>query len=138
MNKWYIDSIIGMIFFTSCLMVSKRVSMQGVTPLVLVAFMFSTASILFLAHIWITNTPLNLDSKKITLLLIAGFFSYVGNLYYFKGFSKAPNPGYAISVNSFNAVLVTIFAAILFGSSFTIQKIIGIILCVVGVGLVVV
>lgn len=75
------------------------------------------------------------DGKISTIvwLVVAAAVLWGGALALNKGIVAAPNPGYATAVASAQIILVVLFSALFFGSSFSIFKAIGAALVIGGV-----
>ncbi len=71
--------------------------------------------------------------QPVTAIAAASILSYIGNLLYIKAVSLAPNPGYPIAIEGNKAVIVLLLSCLLFGAEFSIEKLIGVILCFAGV-----
>lgn len=136
MWQWY--AVIAMGCFASMQLLFTHVTKKGLAPPVSLLLVFALAAMLYLAHIRATRTPINLSPSLVSLLVLVAVLSYIGNLFSVRALAAAPNPGYAIAIVSVQAAVVTLSAIFLLGSSFSIMKTIGVVLCCVGIALLVV
>ena len=65
-----------------------------------------------------------------------GILFFLGNVFFFKGLTSAPNAGYARAVMSIEVVAMTLLSGLLFGSSISWSALVGIALIISGVSLV--
>jgi drug/metabolite transporter (DMT)-like permease len=66
-------------------------------------------------------------------MAIAGIFSALGNWVNFTAVIKAPNPGFAGTIKSTNILFITIFSVLIFGSSWSLMKLVGVVLVILGI-----
>ncbi len=81
------------------------------------------------------NTILEADNLRNFLLImaVAGIFSALGNWVNFTAVIKAPNPGFAGTIKSTNILFITIFSVLIFGSSWSSIKLLGVVLVIAGI-----
>jgi len=131
--NWFIYAIFGMLAFSAMLIIFKQLSIMGLKPALILVFVFGFGMLLYLAHLIITKSPLNVNINVIILLGIAAFLSYIGNFFYVAAIDLAPNPGFAIAIVGFQAVLVTIASVFLFASEFSLVNVVGVVLALIGI-----
>lgn len=131
--NWFIYAIFGMLAFSAMLLIFKQLSIMGLKPALILVFVFGFGMLLYLAHLLITKSQLNVSTNMIILLGIAAFLSYLGNFLYVSAIELAPNPGFAIAVVGFQAVLVTVASVFLFASDFTLVNVAGVVLAIIGI-----
>lgn len=69
----------------------------------------------------------------IMALISVGILAVIANSYIFKAYRDAQNPGLAAAIVNTNPVIITIFAGIFLDKELTIIKLLGILICVIGV-----
>lgn len=125
--KWLLYAFLAIIFFSIMILLFKKVTLMGISSAVLLLFVSIFLTAFFVIHLMVTNTPTtNLNNKVLLIILIAAFFSYLGNFFYVKSIGLAPNPGYSVAINGLQAVVITILSIFLFQAEITILKGVGI------------
>ena len=89
-------------------------------------------------HIAAVRTQLPFNMPAMGLFAIAGVLGYVGNLCGVRAVALAPNPGYAVAIFGLQALVVTLASVMLVGASVSWVKVLGVVLCFVGVVLLVI
>jgi hypothetical protein len=84
-------------------------------------------------HLLAAKQALIFKWQPVTAIAAASILSYIGNLLYIKAVALAPNPGYPVAIEGNKAVIVLLLSCLLFGAEFSIEKLIGVILCFTGV-----
>jgi drug/metabolite transporter (DMT)-like permease len=84
-----------------------------------------------------TRTPLP-SGSPVLILVLAAALSFVGNLCSLRAMSAAPNPGYSSAISGVHALVVTLASILVFGIALSWTKLVGVILCVLGVALLVI
>lgn len=93
--------------------------------------MFVIPLFLFFFMTVITNQSFSIQPIQFfTIVLVAVFFSYLGNLFSLISIENAPNPGYSLIISKSYVVFTTLVAVLLFKSEINLQKIIAILLIV--------
>ncbi len=131
--SWLAYAIVAMVSFAAMFLVSRKVLDTGVTSQAFTFYIFLLVTLMLFAYVLATKTSLSLTKYAVIFLIAAAVFSAVGNVVFFQAIKLAPNPGYAVAIMSTNALLVTIASIFLFKAQFSVVKVMGIILAVVGV-----
>ncbi len=74
--------------------------------------------------------------KTWLVLLLAGVFSVLGNIWQFEAAGKAPNPGLVMAIIGSQAILIAMLSFYFLKIPITRTQILGIIVCVVGIGVI--
>jgi drug/metabolite transporter (DMT)-like permease len=135
MWTWY--AVVAMICFAAMQLSFRFLSQRGVESAAMLLLVFAFGTVPYLVHVRATRMPLPTGAAAIALLAGTAFLSYVGNLFSVKAVAEASNPGYAIAIVSLQAAVVTLGAAVMFGSSVAWPQMLGIALCAAGVALIV-
>ncbi|MFQ5588269.1 MAG: EamA family transporter [Nitrospiria bacterium] len=77
-----------------------------------------------------------LPSSQGLYIVIASLGAYLIIQFSLMAIATAPNPGYVGAITSLSAVVVAVGSVFLFGSHISLSKVIGIVLCLIGVYLV--
>ena len=135
MWTWY--AVVAMICFAAMQLSFRYLSERGIASAAMLLLVFAFGTVPYFVHVRATRTPLPAGAAAIALLAGTAFLSYVGNLFSVKAVADAPNPGYAIAIVSLQAAVVTLAAAMMFGTGVEWPKLVGIALCTAGVALIV-
>lgn len=132
--NWFVISIIAGICFSGMLLIYKKLLLLGINSIILNLFVFGFVFLGFTIFTATTKTQISITPLMILLLIGASLFSLAGNYAMVKAFDKAPNPGYVSSINiSLQLTLITILSIFLYNSEFSLLKLIGIIIVLVGI-----
>lgn len=134
---WPVYALLAMICFASMQLVFRYTTRGGLTPAVVLFFVFGFAWSCYLLHLATFRPPIPLTLPRTTWLLLAGALAYVGNLYAVKAVSLAPNPGYAMALVSLQALVVTGVSVVVLDATLSWTKLLGVMLCAIGVTLLV-
>jgi drug/metabolite transporter (DMT)-like permease len=134
---WPVYAAIAMLCFAAMQLVFRHVTRGGLTPAVVLFFVFGFGWMFYLLHVAIFRPPLALTMPRFGLLLTAGVLGYVGNLYAVRAVALAPNPGYANALIGLQALIVTAASVVLLGATLSWVKLVGVMLCVAGAALLV-
>jgi uncharacterized membrane protein len=98
-------------------------------------FSFTGMTLLFIivGYTFLTQKSFNLPTNIMIILVIAGVFSFLGNIFLFRALGTAPNPGYPGAVEALKIILITFISFFLFNLKPNPIGIVGSILVVVGV-----
>ena len=135
MWQWY--ALTAMTCYAAMQLLFVQLTRKGTRPAALLFVVFGVASICYAVHIRVTRTPLPQEHAAVGLLAVAGLLSFAGNLCSLRAMSLAPNPGYASAISGVHAFVVTLAAIVVFGVAVSWIKLIGVVLCVLGVALLV-
>lgn len=125
------------IFFSFLMFVSsnllylsiRKAQKDGISNSVYSVTMFLIPSLAYFIMAQLTKTTLILPFSSILLIILTAFlWSYLGNYFSLKGIQFAPNPGYSLVIQKSYSVLATLGAVLLFGASFSFDKLIGILI----------
>lgn len=107
---------------------------QSITLLCLLVTMLAVNGV-YLATV---GTPLRLPTTTLpwVLIICAGIASFLGNLCALKAMNLAPNPGYPCAIEGSKVLIVTLMSVWLFAAHFSYVKGIGVLCCMLGVGLI--
>lgn len=135
MWQWY--ALTAMTCFAVMQLLFVQLTRKGTRPAALLFVVFGVASICYAVYVRVTRTPLPQEQAAVGLLALAGLLSFAGNLCSLRAMSLAPNPGYASAISGVHAFVVTLAAIAVFGVAVSWIKLIGVVLCVLGVALLV-
>lgn len=94
-------------------------------------FMFGIPAMMWVAFAWVAKVDVSVSAYQFVIILIlAVFFSYLGNKLSLKGIEYAPNPGYSLVISKSYVVMTAIAAIFLFGSPLTAKAALAILLIV--------
>ncbi len=128
--SWIFYALFALFSFAGMILLFKKITMEGVPPLVLLLFLFLIAGTLYLAQTLFTRTKVSLSVPVFLLILAAAILSYAGNLFYLKAIGLAPNPGYAVAVVGLQAGVIAFGAFFLFNSELSLIKGVGLLLAI--------
>lgn len=136
MWQWY--ALTAMTCFAAMQLLFVQLTRRGARPAAILLIVFGVAAICYAGYVRLTRTPVPHGENTIALLLVAAVLSFAGNLCSLRAMSLAPNPGYASAISGVHAFVVTVVAILVFGVAVSWTKLLGVVLCVVGVALLVV
>ena len=136
MWQWY--AVGAMFCFATMQLVFAQLTRRGVHPASILVVVFAVAAVLYAGHLRLTKTPVPFTTPAIALLIVAGVLSFAGNLFSLRAMAGAPNPGYASAISGVHALVVTVCSIFIFGIAVSWLKLLGVVLCVLGVALLVV
>ena len=136
MWQWY--SLAAMTCFAAMQLLFVQLTRRGAKPAAILLVVFGVAAVCYAAYVRMTRTPVPQNESAIALLVAAAVLSFAGNLFSLRAMSLAPNPGYASAISGVHAFVVTVAAILVFGVAVSWTKLLGVVLCVVGVALLVV
>lgn len=94
-------------------------------------FMFGIPTLMFIFFAYGTRANMSVNAYQfLVILVLAIFFSYLGNKLSLVSIEYAPNPGYSLVISKSYVVFTTVAAIVLFGSSLTVRAAIAIMLIV--------
>lgn len=130
--NWVLSAIFAALSFTFMILIYKKLLLLNINQNILNLFIFGFVFIGFGIVLVSTKTPVKITFFMLILLIIAAVFSLLGNYFQVKAVSNAPNPGYAITLQSTSLILITILSIFLFKSSFSWVKLVGITVVILG------
>ena len=136
MWQWY--ALAAMTCFAAMQLLFVQLTRRGARPAAILLVVFGVAAVCYGAYVRITRTPMPQGESAVALLVVAAILSFAGNLCSLRAMSLAPNPGYASAISGVHAFVVTLLAILVFGVAVSWTKLLGVVLCVVGVALLVV
>ncbi len=122
-ETWVIYAFIGFIGYFFVNFLFKFVSSEN--PLMISLILYGTAAISMLVLL-APKMQFALSTKAIIIAAIIGISSVVATVFALKSIALAPNPGYSGAIYSANFVLVTLISVLVFGSSLSLVKFIGV------------
>lgn len=134
--NWVIYGFGSAVCFTGMTLVFKKLFIMGINPLVLNMFVFGISFLGFILWNVINKTKINIGLNIILFLILASLFAILGNYLDVSAVKNAPNPGYAGALKASQIVLIALIAPILFNSSFSLLKFVGIILVLIGAAII--
>ncbi len=129
--SWVLYAILALLFFSGMILLFKKASDLGVKPAVIMFFVAISLALFYVGHIVITRTPITQSGTVIALLVLAGFLSYAGNLFYTKSIALAPNPGYAAALVGLQLAVIALASMFFFKSELTLIKGTGLLLAII-------
>ena len=131
--NWLTYALLGMFFIALMSLIFKKLTLENLQAEIILLFLFGFAFLFYLGQVIVTKTPVKLNYFLIILLILAAFFSYIGNLFQVKSIGLAPNPAYSIAIISSQTILVAIGSYFLYNSQISIMNAIGILLGIVAI-----
>jgi drug/metabolite transporter (DMT)-like permease len=135
---WQAYALAAMGCFAAMQLLFVQLTRRGLRPSAILLVVFAVGAACYGLHVRITRTPVPQTAPTLALLAAAGALSFVGNLCSLRAMSAAPNPGYASAISGVHALVVTLVALVVFGVAVSWTKLLGVVLCVVGVALLVI
>jgi drug/metabolite transporter (DMT)-like permease len=136
MWQWY--AVAAMTCFATMQLLFVQLTRRGVSPAAILLVVFGVAAVCYGIHVRITRTPVPQSGHAVALLVTAAVLSFTGNLFSLRAMSLAPNPGYASAISGVHAFIVTVLSVLIFGIAVSWTKLLGVVLCVLGVALLVI
>jgi drug/metabolite transporter (DMT)-like permease len=124
-----------MICYAAMQLVFVQLTRRGIRPSGILLVVFAVAAICYAVYVRFTRAALPPTGGLLALAAAAGLLSFAGNLFSLRAMSLAPNPGYASAISGVHALVVTLAAIALFGVAISWIKLLGVVLCVLGVAL---
>jgi len=112
-NNWFVIAFIGMLSFAGMALTLKKLTYTLDTS-VIVLYLFVITSILYAALNVKRGIPLSVPLSSLSLLILASFFAFLGNLCDVEALKLAPNAGYAGAVKAGQIMVITFAAYFLF------------------------
>lgn len=155
MKKWKLSAITSLIFFFLALLCREIANASSqddtlfwygnivfsiVMGFIAILTVLSTRPLVGSASTQQKNIVYLLQNNPTAILGYSGFglFIFIANMFLFYSIDKSPNPGYARAVKSLNIVFLTLIGYFLFNKQLTFEKILGILLILIGVYIVVI
>lgn len=131
--NWFIYAIIAMIAFTINFLFIKKLSLLGVKSQIVLIYIFAISALIALVYSLVIKESIKVNNYVLVFLILAAIFATVGNFFLFESLGTAPNPGYALAVSGGHILLVAIVSIFIFQADFTLTKITGTVLAVLGI-----
>lgn len=131
--NWFVLSLIAAFAFSGMALLYRIATDRGISAILGLFYIIAVASILLGVYIFAVEKSFVAPIPIITILIIAGVLSFLGNALLFKSIATAPNPGYAEAVGSLRIVIITTIAIFLFNLKPTPIGILGSIVTVIGI-----
>ncbi|NMB56792.1 EamA family transporter [Candidatus Beckwithbacteria bacterium] len=116
-------------------LVSKYFINQGIPIPVFLFYSYLFVAFYTLVEIKLKKIEIKIECKNWLILIFIGIFSMLFNLFMQIGYKFAPNPGYINAINAVSISLITLLSAYFYKDELTLQKIIGVVGVIVGLGL---
>lgn len=133
---WILYSTAAMLLLGGMLLIIKRLSVGGVVPGVILFWLLLGAAAGAGAQLVATRQSPRLAWSALGCVALAALASYLGNLLYVKAVALSPNPGYPVAIEGCKAAVVLLGSLLLFDTSLSLGKAVGVALCAVGVVLI--
>jgi uncharacterized membrane protein len=136
MDNWLIYTIIAIIGMTIAILLLKYLGnvIPAQTTMMFVLFI---ATFFMVIYNFKCNTLMLPNNNIIPILILCGFFSFIGNLFYMKALNASPNPGYFLALFDSKTIIITIASVFLFSSELSLINFIGIVIMLIGSRLVI-
>ena len=134
--SWITQAFIAMLSISSMVLIFKRLTQFDMKPEIINFFFFLFTTLAFLVLILFKKTRIEIPTTAVPLFILIAIIAVVYNYFSISAIGAAPNPGYVEAIYSFRIVIILIASIFLFGSSITLTKMIGVVLCVIGLILV--
>ena len=134
--SWYLYSILTAFSFTGMVLCTRYLGNKGFSSKQILLFLFLFAFLGFLViNIGTINTIWDSEFflDFIIIMTIVSIFAVIGNWADFTAVIKAPNPGFAGTIKSSNVFLISVIAFLIFGSSFSLIKLMGMFFIIGGI-----
>lgn len=134
--NWFFSSLLAAVLLAAHMLILKKLNLGGMSVAVFTFLTWLISVGIFIGYFILTRqSPFMGIGKTSTVawLVVAAAVLWGGALSLNKGIAAAPNPGYATAITSAQIILVVLFSALFFGSSFSIFKAIGAALIIGGV-----
>ena len=130
---WFIYAILSMIILGIMFLLIRQVLILGVRSELIVFYQFAISSVLLALFLASTKVSFKVSNNAVILLIIIGVISVIGNIFMFRALAGSTNPGYALAITNLNTLIVLIGGLVFFKADFSLTKIIGTILAIIGV-----
>lgn len=135
--SWLAQAIIATLCFAVMILLFSQLTQLGIQTTVINFYFFAFSAVGFLfVGLVVQKTPLVFPIQSLALFLALGCISVVANYFALSAISNAPNPGLVRTVQSMEAVFVTIGAVFLYNAKVEPRQAIGIILMLLGLFLI--
>jgi len=131
--NWFMYGIIAMIAFTVNFLLIKKLSLLGLKSQIILMYVFAISALIVLIYSVMTKDFIGVSKYALLLIILTAVFAVVGNFFLFESIRLSPNPGYSLAVSGVHILLVAIVSIFIFQSDFTLNKITGVILAVIGI-----
>lgn len=137
---WFFYSILTSLSYVGMILSVRKLTNLGFSPRQILLFLtgfvflgFAIINLVSLGDIWQSDKFLFF----LLIMLVVGIFSVIGNWADFEGIKRAPNPGYSTAIRNTTILPVILFSVLIFGSEFSLLKLLGAILVMIGIALLV-
>lgn len=125
-----------MVSITIMMLLFKRLTIYGISPISINFYFFLLTTIGFLILMASTKTSFSLPTSSLWMFFLLAGVALSYNYFDIVAVRDAPNPGLVEAITAFRLVAIAILSAIIFGSALTAKNLIGILFVVVGLVLV--
>ena len=131
--NWFIYAIIAMIAFTIGFLLIKKLSLLGVKSQIVLMYVFAFSALIALIYSLVIKDSIKINNSVLILIILAAIITFIGNFFLYESLGSSPNPGYSLAVSGGHILLVAIASIFIFQSDFTLTKITGTVLAVLGI-----
>lgn len=134
---WIAQTMIATVCFAAVILILSQLARLGISTTIInfYFFVFTAAGFVFFGLV-VQRTSLAFPVHALSLFTALGCLSVVANHFAISAISTAPNPGLVRTVQSLEAVFVTIAAIFLYKARIEPRQILGIGLMIVGLVLI--
>ena len=132
---WIAYSLGAMVFLAAMTLMFVPLGRAGVSPSVVLFYLFLFVCIFSLGHIKLRGMSLNVSWNAMLWIVGASLTSFLGNYCALKAIFLAPNPGYASAIEASKALVVVLLSVWFFAAHFSWLKGLGALCCSIGVAL---
>ena len=133
---WYLYSISASLLFVGMVLCTRYLGNKGFSAKQILLFLLGFAFLELLiinsgtfTNIWQSEQFLFF----LVIMMFAGIFTVIGNWADFTAVIKAPNPGFVGTIKNSNVLLITFASVLIFGSSFSLIKLLGVLIVIGGI-----
>lgn len=130
MNNWVGYALISFVAYFFVNFSFKFISANKIIPVTFMTYVFAVIIMFF---VLLSTKHFFLDFKSLLIAAIIAVGSVAGTIFMIKSVGLAPNPGYGLAIASANVVVIALISPIVFHSSLTLPKILGVFLTFLGV-----
>lgn len=131
---WIFYSCLVFIFSNILYLSIRYVQKRQVPIAVYTLFQFSIPAITYFLANLLTKTNMILPLPQFLLIVVVAFFwSYLGNWFSQQGILLAPNPGYSLIIQKSYVALTAVLSVFIFGANLSGVKLLAIIVVLIGI-----
>lgn len=131
--QWYMWAFIGMIGVAAITLLLTKVAYIEKSTLLINFYVFGIEAVIFLLLMMGTKEKFLTSKLSIILMIIVAVVAVVTNFAMIESYRLAPNPGYARAIITISTAVIAIIAIFSLGAKFTVVKLAGVGMIVVGI-----